>query len=210
MALHFTDKIAILAPTKWGKTTLARRLLDAFPRTFILDVACQFPKEETDFVVESIAELGALSKLLIHHAEKNFRVIRRYPDSFDGDYSADLDSVIKLAYQIGGVMIVVDEFHEFMARETMSRELRTLVARGRHRGVGIMGITPRATEISKNFLAQCIHIFMGGFSEPNDLKFVSGYVGKERINSVRAMRVSQFVHLERPNKLEILPPLFKV
>jgi DNA helicase HerA-like ATPase len=210
VSLHFTDKIAILAPTKWGKTTLARRLIDAFPRTIILDVATQFPQDETDFVVESIAELGEISKLLIKHAEKSFRVIRRYPDTFDGDYAADLDAVIRIAYQIGGVMLVADEFHEFMNREQMNRELRTLVARGRHRGVGLMGLTPRATEISKNFLAQCIHIFLGGFSEPNDLKFVSGYVGKDRINSVRTMRVSQFVHIERPNKFQILPPLFKV
>jgi DNA helicase HerA-like ATPase len=210
VSLHYTDKIAILAPTRWGKTTLARRLLDAFPRTFILDVATQFPKEETDFVVESIPELGALSKLLIHHAEKTFRVIRRYPENFDGDYAADLDAVIRLAYAIGGVMIIADEFQEFMNREHMSRELKTLLLRGRHKGVGITGLSQRPAEVSKTFIAQCTHFFFGGFTEPNDLKYVEGVLGKTHINSARTLLVSQFIHLERPNKLQTLPPLFKV
>jgi DNA helicase HerA-like ATPase len=210
MSLHYTDKIAILAPTKWGKTTLARRLLDAFPRTIVLDVATQFPKEETDFVVESIAELGEISKLLIKHAEKNFRIIRRYPDNFDGDYAADLDAVIRIAYAIGGVMIIADEFQEFMEREHISRELKTLILRGRHRGVGITGITQRPAEISKTFLAQCVHFFFGGFSEPNDLKYLDGVFGKTQVNSARTLRVSQFIHFERPNRFKILPPLFKV
>jgi DNA helicase HerA-like ATPase len=208
MSLHYTDKIAILAPTRWGKTTLARRLLDAFPRTFILDVATQFPKEDTDFVVESISELGALSKLLIHHAEKTFRVIRRYPENFDGDYAADLDAVIRLAYAIGGVMIIADEFQEFMNREHVSRELKTLLLRGRHKGVGITGISQRPAEVSKTFVAQCTHFFLGGFAEPNDLKYIEGILGKSQVNSARNLRISQFIHLERPNRIQILPPLF--
>lgn len=208
MSLHYTDKIAILAPTKWGKTTLARHLLDAFPRTIILDVASQFPKEETDFVVDSIAALGEISKLLIKHAQKTFRVIRRYPDDFSGDYSADLDSVIKISYAIGGVMIVGDEFQEFMNREHISRELKTLILRGRHRGVGIMGITQRPAEVSKTFLAQCVHFFFGGFTEPNDLKYLGGILGNSQINSARNLKVSQFIHFERPNKFKTLPPIF--
>jgi len=210
MSLHQTDKIAILAPTKWGKTTLARHLLPSFPRTIVLDVAEQFPKDETDFVVESIAELGEIAKLLIKHAEKNFRIIRRYPETFDGDYAADLDAVIKIAYAIGGVMIVADEFQEFMNREHISRELKTLILRGRHRGVGLMGITQRPAEVSKTFLAQCIHLFVGGFASPQDLKYIEGVFPKTQVNSLRTLRVSQFIHFERPNKLETLPPLFKV
>lgn len=205
---HF-DKIAILAPTMWGKTTLATQLVPSFKRVIIVDVVNGFPQlDETDFVAESIAELAEISKLCVHHKAKEFRIIRRYPDNFQGDYAEDLDHIIKIALVVGNVMLIVDEFQEFMRREQMSATLKTLILRGRHKGVGIMGISQRPQEISKTFLEQCASIFAGGFNEPNSLGYFEGIFGKIKVNSMRKLKQSEFIHFERPNKFTKIGPLF--
>ena len=178
MSLHHTDKIALLAPGKWGKTTLASRLMPGFPRAIILDCVHSFPRiEETDLIAESIAELGELAKLCILHRAETFRIFRRYPNGFHGSYADDLDAVIRIAYELGNVLLVVDEFQEYMNREQISPTLKSLLLRGRHRGVGIMGITQRPAEISKTFLAQADHFFLGGFSTPSELAYLRGFFG---------------------------------
>lgn len=214
MPISAIDKIAILAPGLWGKSTLARHLLPAFPRVIILDVVTDFPPtEETDFVVESIAELGEIAKLIVTHRPKEFRIVRRYSESFDGDYPADLDAVIGLAYAVATkaapVLIVADEFQEFARGEKMSHPLRTLLLRGRHRGVGIMGLSPRASEIPKVFLEQCGHLFFGGYTEPNTLKYIGGVLEKNTINSLRLLKKSEFIYLEKPNSVRKIGPLFQ-
>ena len=89
------------------------------------------------------------------------------------------DFFCRLALLAGDLVLIVDELDQFAGsvRPLPSTPFLNVIHRGRHRGIGVVGASRRAAEVSRTFTSQCRRFVVFRTTEPNDLGYLRSIVG---------------------------------
>jgi hypothetical protein len=108
-------------------------------------------------VCRTIAEVVSA----IQHGHK--RVVLRAGES--GDMKAQFDRFCRIAWELVGWMIVVEELSQVTKASWAPQPWKKLTTAGRHRGLTIVGICQRPAQVDKDFFGNCstIRCYKVGF-----------------------------------------------
>jgi len=168
-----------------GKSTLARRLLQAAPYRLIVD-----PRAEHagDCVCLSLADLVDL-------CAKGFPadctvVCRALED--EGDYA---DYLFALLQSLRGVTVFIDEIDEYCSPHGSRPELRRLVNYQRHFGISLLAAARRAAAVHRDLTALANEYYLFRAVEPRDLAYLEDLVGGEIADKVSHLKRFEYIHV---------------
>jgi DNA helicase HerA-like ATPase len=172
MNFSATDCITVLGTRGTGKSTLARKIGEMWPRQIIIDPVMDWSDGE---IVSSFDQFSSRLSELQKDNEKKFRIIFRFdPDSPNKEEI--YEHVLRLAFHFKNLQVVTDEVQLFSTPHYLSNYLKNILFIGRHNGISSLNITQRPGQLNKNILAQSLHVFVGQMHEKNDLKVVSDFI----------------------------------
>lgn len=203
--INQTDLVAIFGKRGFGKSTLSKKIQRAMPRVVVVDLMHEYPVDKNspiEFEAKSLPELAKILMAIERHELKRFRVIFRWPVSQEME-PEQLNKLFHLIYEFGDVSLVLEEIHHYMSREHMPLWLKNLVLLGRHKNVGIIATSQRPAEVSKTFVSQCIHVFVGRMFEKNDVKYFLGSLGvtESQLRNLEKFHFLRFLNGELQGKI---------
>lgn len=175
MEIKSTDCFTIVGKRECGKSYLARKINDLFPRSVIIDPACDWTNGE---IVNSFDSFSNKLINFKNNNKKEFKLIFQFnPDQKNKE--EHLNHVLRLCYHFGNIQVVIDEVQLFTNPHYMPEYLKNLLFIGRHKGISVMAITQRPSQLNKSILSQSSHVYVGQLHEKNDLKSVSNFLNEE-------------------------------
>nr|BFD59659.1 hypothetical protein CKG001_17660 [Bdellovibrio sp. CKG001] len=182
--VHFT----IVGKTGSGKSYLARQLLKKdFKRQVIFDPVMDW---HDGIIVESWAAFA--EKIMLFAKLKEFKLIFRFsPD--DPHKPETLNEALRVIYHIGNIQVVIDEIQLFCTPHYMPPYMENLYFIGRHKNIGVMGITQRPSKLNKSALAQSTHVFVGQLHERNDIRVVADFLD-ENTQRIVGIKPREFIY----------------
>lgn len=174
---------------------MGRTIQDAFPRVIVFDLLQEYSEQDCDYLVDNLAEFTHLLIELMERQERTFRVVYQFDVESDAEEIEEFDQAMRKVFYFGNVMCVIEEIHTYMQREHIPKWLKKMILVGRHRGVGILGTSQRPAEVSKTFVSQCAHVFVGVCFEKNDLKYFEETLG-DSASELGAVKPYSFLHYQ--------------
>lgn len=203
MTLNQTDLIAILGKRGSGKSNLCKFLQRAFHRVIVIDLLHEYKEKAPSITVTNVPDLARTLIRLIQAGAPKFRIIFKWDVESSTFNEDEFNTVLRLVYKMGDVMLVIEEIHHYMKREYMPEWLSKLVLVGRHQRVGIIATSQKPATVSKVFISQCHHIFVSKMFERNDLKYFADTMG-EQSEKLRDLGKHVFAHYVPGNPLTFI------
>lgn len=161
-----------------GKSSFARRILKTCPRIFIFD-----PLDEYDWCPNRFDDPPAVEDWLEWSYGDRHCAARFVPD----DIGPDFQEICELVDDYGNLTFCVEETPLVTPNASfIPREFDRLVRTGRHRGINLLFIGQRSTELARRCTAAADFIVYFATREPRDLREIA-----ERLGNEQADRVSQ-------------------
>ncbi len=173
MKFQKADCYCLFGKRKSGKSYLARKINEAYPRQVIVDPVADWTDGE---VVNSFEQFTDL--ILKRKDDPAFKIIFRFHP--DQEFTAEIfNEVLRICYHAGDLQVIVDEIQMFCSPQWMPPYLKHIAFTGRHHGVGFCVITQRPSQINKGLLSQSEHVFCGQLHDRNDLAAVASFIGED-------------------------------
>jgi len=152
----YQENIGFLGMQGSGKTHLARKFLDRYPRVPRLIVSPQKPREhfgEYGYPINKISEI-----------ENNRAML------WTGDFTQNtFDSICdRISNEITDMLFVVDDCHEYCTKQQISSSWERVIQSKRNDGIFGMYLTPAPNRVNPTILQSLKHIFafrMGSYSQ---------------------------------------------
>lgn len=123
------------------------------------------------------------------------------------DNIEDFEAVCKRIWEKGNICFAVEESEMYFPQgKPLTPWAARIVLRGRNRGIGVIANTRRLAMLSKNFFSLCEHVFIFRLFSPNDISYLSAFIGDEPSRGVREMPDWAYVHYSG-NLIHRCPPL---
>lgn len=172
MKIEETDNIVVMGMRKSGKTYLAQKLSDKFPRQIICDPMNEYYGDVYCYSLKTLREKMAV---IYENRPASYRIVFRF-DPEEEDQIAIFNAVCKLVYFLGDCCFVADELHDFCTPHNLPHWFKNILMKGRHRGLAGVFTTQRPSHLNKAVLSQAAHLFIGQLHEANDIKHVSNFI----------------------------------
>lgn len=195
-----TDKIFAMGRSGCGKSYLAKRIQEKYPRKIIFDTLYEYDTKGAD-VAENFISFCEKLKKINKEKTKNFTLIYRL-DLDSDDNTAELDEALKLIYYLGDCLVVIEEVQIFATSHNLPKWLKNMVLTGRHQKIGVLFTSQRMGEINKTVLSQCSHLFIGNMVEQNDQRYISGFIGDD-VSELAGLEDREFIYFGRAGKFKI-------
>ena len=171
MIIKPTDKIALVAKTKSGKSYLGKILQRVPPRKIIIDSTYEYTPEHGHIVIgfnqfcEAIKQFCDLD---------SYTIIFRF-DHYETNREQIFEEICKIVFYIQDVFFVVEEIHLHSTTHSLNHWLLQIATIGSHRNIGLLITTQRPSLLHKTLLTQCDHIFIGSLIDENDISYVKAF-----------------------------------
>lgn len=170
-----TDVFLTLGRRGSGKSYLARRISQAYPRRVIIDTLCEFSDSDGS-VASNFEEFGTL--VLNSENQNEFTIICQF-DVEESDHDAQFEEMLRVVWYRGNCMLYIEEIQTFASTHSLGQWMRNCIFQGRHRNLSMIFTTQRPGECNKSLLSQSSHIFCGSLHEKNDIEYVRSILGEE-------------------------------
>lgn len=170
------DCFLVMGRRGCGKSYLAKKIQEIFPRKIIFDTLHEYQGE------------SETANSFLEYCEKIARLKSLSPDRFTLVVNFDIESeasqaefnqMLRLAYYFGNVQIVIEEIQNFSSPHHLPLWLKNCLLTGRHQNISLLFTTQRPGELNKTILSQCAHIFCGSLVEGNDVRYISGFLRQD-------------------------------
>lgn len=149
-----------------GKSYFVKNhLLPKYPRRIIYDTQSEY----TDGIV--FEDFDDLKKFWAEQHEKVFKIIYR-PIKHDRFLE-----LCELVYLCGNMTFVIEELDLTAGTFDNDIDFLSLIKRGRHRNVNVIGISQRPFGINRNITSQAKEIYSFAQLEPRDIDYLRFYLG---------------------------------
>lgn len=148
----------IFGKTGSGKSFHAKKLIKNFNRVVIIDALYEY---ENGIIFTSFDDL---INYTIDFLPPRFTFICRFQSN------EEIEFLFKMCYQLGNLLLVVEEAEIYISPYSKSSEFLNLVRYGRHRSISILGIARRTAELSIDLRAMVDKIISFKQTEIYDLK----------------------------------------
>lgn len=183
MKFKETDCILVMGVRGCGKSHLAKRLQEMWPRRVVIDCLYEYTdsKGRPIFpgakVVNNFEDFGKLISEYSEKKSKKFTIIfQSHPEA--GNSEAEFNEICRICYYAGNLQLVIEEVQLHASTHFLPEALKNLCLTGRHNNISLLFTSQRPGEINKTILSQCAHIFCGRIIEGNDLKYVSNFLNQ--------------------------------
>ncbi len=174
-----------------GKTTLALAIAQDAPRVFALDTVGQYgPEHGFDVAFGTDAAVRAM---LGTRGRDRFRI------SLRSDSTDELLSLARLAYELPGHLLIVEEASFYCSPYQLPDELSRLIRYGRHRAIDQLYIARRPSEVHRDVTAQADVGVTFAQHEPIDVRYLRAVAGPgaERVTTLPRYRALVWGDVER-------------
>lgn len=189
-----TDVFLTLGRRGSGKSYLARRLSEAYPRKVIFDSLGEY--SDSDGVIchsfDSFCE-----EVLKTENSPSFTLIYQF-DVESENNANEFNQALRVLYFRGSVLIIVEEIQLYSSPHNLPVWLKNCLLTGRHRNLGLMFTTQRPGECHKTIISQSNHVFCGSLHEKNDIEYTRCVLG-ERAYDLATLKERHFIYF-RPGK----------
>lgn len=175
------DIVIILGNRGMGKSTLANHIISKFNRTLIFDATCN------DYNIGEICYYAINLYNYVNYPKVTFK------PKEDINYAFNFFTSFILKTQVNR-MILVDEIEQFASKHKINPNLAKLVRWGRHANLGFIFVSKTTSEIHNLLLSQANHLFCFKIHLPNQLEYLSKWIGKEIINKIRNLQPHYFIY----------------
>lgn len=118
-------------------------------------------------------EIDKLKEFWREHYKGKFRIIYR-PINHD-----DFSTICDLVYLCGNMLFVVEEIDLVAGSYDQDISFQTVLKRGRHTNVSMIGISQRPFGINRTITSQAKEIYSFCQKEPRDIQYLKYYLGNE-------------------------------
>lgn len=160
--------ILIFGKSGSGKTFLAKRIIEQFPRVIIFDKLHEYDGD----VATSFQEFLELEP----DARSSYVISCRYLFDDLDEIQLHYDYTARAVWEFGNCLLVIEECEQFIdSYASNSNPINHLVSVGRHHGVSLLAIGRRPFEIAVKIRTQFTSIVTFKQTEPNDLRYLASY-----------------------------------
>lgn len=178
-------------------------VLDQGRATLIVDVEGEYKglKERYDVLHATVDGTGEATHIGPEHADRladlalieNIPVVLDLSAALPEEAAEIVDAVATKLFEKEHTerkpfLLVVEEIHEFLpeqgSRGDVGDTLLRITKRGRKRGLGILGVSQRPANVSKDFVTQCDWLSWHRLTYDNDTSVVKRHYGSEIANQV--------------------------
>lgn len=155
---YLQENVMIMGMQGSGKTTLARRLLNAYDGARVI-VAPQNPQGlYGDYAVpiNSVKEITTRGAYL-YVGELNEQV---------------LEKICERMMDIGNMLLVIDDVHEFCKKQKIGTQFARLINSGRNQGISSIFISPAPNQVHNVILQSSRHFFAFRLQLANGIKWL--------------------------------------
>lgn len=176
LVIHSWQRVAFAGKTGSGKTFSARYLLTRIKRLIVIDPKMQL-------VGEKAWKLEAPTKEAIKALREGeyARVVYWQPPAIDSDGFPVWDAIFEFAWEIGDVVIYIDEMYSVSKNGRLSYPLRRLYTQGRTQGVGVWASTQRPSWVPMEMFSEAEWSFIFTLRIEADRKKVAQSLGFDQV-----------------------------
>lgn len=172
-----------------GKTELSKKIARAYDRVLILDTLGEY----SEWAHPVVGLSDTFDSLVKFHERPSFRLAVRLDDI------EDYFIVMRLAYEIPDMLLLVEEASFFCSPYNLPPELSQLIRYARHRRISQLYVSRRPAELSRDLTAQSDCIVTFRQHEPRDLAYLAQVAGEDvsRVRTLPAYRCAVFGNLSK-------------
>lgn len=175
------EHVSIFGITGSGKSTLTGQLAEAFQRRVIFDRLGEWSTEDVPTAQDFLSFAAIYEQL---HAEPAFTILFRPRPGLDHDALLhEVNQVLALIYRVEaqhpqGLALIFEEVWLYAPLHSMPPWFQETLLTGRHHRLSVIGNSQRPASVSKVFISQCRHVFVGQFFESRDRKYFEDTFGR--------------------------------
>lgn len=165
----FDDDILIVGTKGEGKTTIAQNIVNSLPHgvtVIVWDFSDRFGNMGHLITEDWKQILGLLGTIIIIQATDKTKAnwLRFCKFIFDN---------------VKNVLVVNDEIHQYLTKQSIEDEHYELVMSGRNKGICSISISTGTTAIPNYVVKNCNHVFAMIHHLPSDVEWLAKWVGPE-------------------------------
>lgn len=184
-----TECLLVMGRRGCGKSYLAKRLQDLWPRRIIIDSLGEYTE---GIQVTGFSQFCDELLKLKQKNEKQFVLVFKFDPEVP--VSDDLfNQILRVCFHFKNVQVVIEEIQRYSSPHYLPHWLDQCLFVGRHKGLSLLFTTQRPGMLNKGILSQCAHVFCGQLIDGNDVSYVSGFLG-EHGNKLISLPERQFIY----------------
>ncbi|MBF0383400.1 MAG: DUF87 domain-containing protein [Magnetococcales bacterium] len=198
MIIKNAERVGIFGKSGSGKSTRAKQMLHSEQRLVIFDTMGEYG-EEGVYQVHSLAQLK-------QYLAENWR---QFKVAYVPPYATRVEALHKLSVMLRGLQqpyinnvpgaqkmtLMVEELNGCFPVSGLTANLMgfaDLCGRGRHFGIGLIGISQRFAAVHNDFRANMSESYFFGQDNSADIRTIQGMVGQEVIDKMMSFQPHEF------------------
>ena len=179
--------ILVIGKRGSGKSWLVKKLIEDHRRLLVYDIMSEY----TGGIVFG-TETGLDFNLFWGHVyKKDFSLIYRPVQP-----KQEIDLLARLVFALGNMTFVVEEIDSICSAYDLPETFSRIIARGRHRNITLIGVTPAPFGIHRDLTRQAKEIYVFSTNEPRDRFYFRSLLGKEIESKLDALGQYEYVKWE--------------
>jgi len=179
--------ILIIGKRGSGKSYLAQRMIARDRRLLIYDINAEY----TGGVVFGTETQEKFKLFWLGTYKANFRLIYQPIQP-----KKELIYLAQLVFALGNLTFVVEEIDSICTAYDLPETFSRIIARGRHRNITLIGVTPAPFGIHRDLTRQAKEIYVFNTKEPRDREYLRNLLGQEIEPKLDALEQYQYVKWE--------------
>jgi len=179
--------ILIIGKRGSGKSYLAQRMIARDRRLLIYDINAEY----TGGVVFGTETQEKFKLFWLGTYKANFRLIYQPIQP-----KKELIYLAQLVFALGNLTFVVEEIDSICTAYDLPETFSKIIARGRHRNITLIGVTPAPFGIHRDLTRQAKEIYVFNTKEPRDRDYLRNLLGQEIEAKLDALEQYQYVKWE--------------
>lgn len=179
--------ILIIGKRGSGKSYLAKKIIAEHRRVLVYDIMSEYGGGVV-FGTETQRDF----RLFWSATHKsNFRLIYRPIEP-----KWEIDYLARAVFALGDMTLVVEEIDSICTAYDLPETFSRIIARGRHRNITLIGITPAPFGIHRDLTRQAKEIYVFNTKEPRDRDYLRNLLGQEIEAKLDQLEQYQYVKWE--------------
>ena len=176
--------ILIIGKRGSGKSYLTRKMVANHRRLLTYDIMSEY----TDGVVFGTETILAFRKFWLHIYKDDFRLIYQPVQP-----KKEIEDLARLVFALGNMTFVVEEIDSICTAYDLPESFSRLIARGRHRNITLIGVTPAPFGIHRDLTRQAKEIYVFNTREPRDRDYLRNLLGQEIESKLDQLKKYEYV-----------------
>lgn len=179
--------ILIIGKRGSGKSYLTKKMIADHNRLLIYDIMSEY----TDCLVFGTETMTEFRQFWGHIYKKDFRFTYRPIEP-----KKEITYLARLVFALGNMTFVVEEIDSICTAYDLPETFSRIIARGRHRNITLIGVTPAPFGIHRDLTRQAKEIYVFNTKEPRDRDYLRSLLGQEIEAKLDALGQYEYVKWE--------------